>query len=179
MPAFQRPVDQRWLNTVSCFLKIGIHHLWPEIDGGNFTSEWCHSVEIQMRAQVVSMDPTRSYSMKSHSRKCPSSTQGLYNWRTDSAFDRQLCPARWPAHLGLYSFCREHNEMSVYTIHQEAKKIFTAETILVAIILKNINTHMLKASLHFFLLLQIPAVPAGCSGGPRQQVCGDYQPQED
>lgn len=124
MPAFQRPVDQRWLNTVSCFLKIGIHHLWPEIDGGNFTSEWCHSVEIQTRAQVVSMDPTRSYSMKSHSGKCPSSTQGLYNWRTDSAFDRQLCPARWPAHLGLYSFCREHNEMSVYTIHQEAKNHF-------------------------------------------------------
>lgn len=63
------------------------------------------------------MDATLSYSVKSHSGKFPSATQGLYNCWTDPALDRQLCPARWPAHLGLYSFCKEHSEMSVYTIH--------------------------------------------------------------
>lgn len=167
MPVFQKPVDQRWLNTVSCFFKIGINHLWPEIGGGNFSSEWCYSVEIQTRAQVVFVHPTLSYFVRNRRGKCPNTTQGLWNWRTDSAFDRQLCPMQLEKSPRTAFLLQAARCKVCLDISFRGKVPFPQQRHLGCYYnKKNINTHMPRASPHFFLLLQTPAMHSLCSGCP-------------
>lgn len=157
IPAFQKPVDQRWLNTVSCFLKIGINHrLWPEIGGGNF-SQSDATVRKFRRTQVVFhasnsfltlWKPTAG-SIQAQHKACVTRTM-------DSAFDTQLSVL----HSGQIA---QDNTLSAESsiwldISFWGNYHFPQQNILLAIIIK-----MLKASPHLFLLLQTPAVPAGCS----------------
>lgn len=125
------------------------------------------------RVQVLLMAPTLSYFVKTHSGEYPSTTQGLCNRRVDFAFDTGLCPAHRPNYPGWYSFCRKHLQYPFDISFCGNYRFSTAEH-LGCYGNKNVNTCMPKARPRLSLLLQTPAVSAGCSKRSVQQV---WRPQ--